>query len=278
MHFCSLSAFSTSWFRKCWCGTIATTFSHFPERGSQGRHPFATCSQLLDCDDKCIIVGSVTHERPSLQQMAKWRNLPVLSTGAFTLFCHVVHGFKEDFISFFVSFVLVSCSRVCLLDVSRLLGLTLRHFAPVCFCHRDFLTCWIRRKPHVLSFSASSRCMCLVVSDSLLGRSIHAMLKYEGSASLVKLFFTPSSNPCLSRSVRPYIRETPGRARNVSHPGALNVPSRIVRTNQTNFLNTDSLVCDFFVQVRGCFQANPPFDQSSFVAAFVVEFPKPSWV
>ena len=28
----------------------------------------------------------------------------------------------------------------CLLDVSRLAGLTLRHFAPVCSCHRDSLT------------------------------------------------------------------------------------------------------------------------------------------
>ena len=35
-----------------------------------------------------------------------------------------------------------SCSRVCLLDVSRLLGLTLRHSAPVCCCHRDSLTRW----------------------------------------------------------------------------------------------------------------------------------------
>ena len=34
----------------------------------------------------------------------------------------------------------------------------------------------------------------------------------------------------------------------------------------------------FFVHVRGYFQANPPFDQSSFVAAFVVEFPMPGWV
>ena len=39
-------------------------------------------------------------------------------------------------------FMLVSCSRACLLVVSRLLGLTLRHFAPVCSCHRDSLTHW----------------------------------------------------------------------------------------------------------------------------------------
>ena len=64
----------------------------------------------------------------------------VLSTGAFTLFRHDVHGFTEDFLSFFVTFVLVSCSRVSLLVVSRLLGLTLRPFGPVCSCHQDSLT------------------------------------------------------------------------------------------------------------------------------------------
>ena len=35
-----------------------------------------------------------------------------------------------------------SCSRVCLLDVSRLLSLTLRRSDPVCCCHRDSLTRW----------------------------------------------------------------------------------------------------------------------------------------
>ena len=69
--------------------------------------------------------------------------------------------------------------------------------------------------------------MCLVVSGSLREMSLHAMLKYGGSAALVKLFFTHSSFPCLLHSFRPYIRDTPGRARNVSHPGAFNVPSRI---------------------------------------------------
>ena len=36
-----------------------------------------------------------------------------------------VHGIKEDLLSPSVAFVLLSCPRVCLLDVSRLLGLTL---------------------------------------------------------------------------------------------------------------------------------------------------------
>ena len=46
----------------------------------------------------------------------------MLSIGAFTLFCHDVHGFTEVFLSFFVTFVIVSCSRVCLLVVSRTIG------------------------------------------------------------------------------------------------------------------------------------------------------------
>ena len=64
----------------------------------------------------------------------------VLSTGVFTLFCHDVSWFQGRtsllLCHFFDSIVL----RVCLLDVSRLLGLTLRPFAPVCSCHRDSLT------------------------------------------------------------------------------------------------------------------------------------------
>ena len=68
--------------------------------------------------------------------MEKWRNLPGIDTAAFTLFCHDVHGLKEGFLSFCVTFVMESCSCVCLLVVPRLLGLTLRHFAPVCCCHR----------------------------------------------------------------------------------------------------------------------------------------------
>ena len=85
----------------------------------------------------------------------------------------------------------------------------------------------------MLSLSASSPLvpahddMCLMVSDSLRGRSIHAMLKYEGPASLVKLFFTHSSFPCLLHSFRPYIRDTPGRAGNVLHFGALSVPGLV---------------------------------------------------
>ena len=67
-----------------------------------------------------------------------------------------------------------------------------------------------------------------VVSGSLRERSLHAMLKCEGPAALVKLFFTHCSFPCLLHSFRPYIRDSPARARNVLHPGAFNVPPGLV--------------------------------------------------
>ena len=109
----------------------------------------------------------------------------------------------------------------------------------------------------MLSFSESSRLvpahddMCLVVSDSLRGRSLHAMLKYEGPASSVKLFFALSSCPCLLHSFRPKIRDTLGRVRNVLHPGAFQCTLQdCLKTDLTNLLNSDSLCCDFFVHLR----------------------------
>ena len=43
-------------------------------------------------------------------------------------------------------------------------------------------------------------------------------------------------------------------------------------------LNTDSLCCVCFVHIRVCFQANPPFDHSSFSAAFVCCTSYVGWV
>ena len=137
--------------------------------------------------------------------------------------------------SFFVTFVLLSCSRVCLLDVSRLLGLTLRHSAPVCSCHRNSFTRWRLALAHVaarLVSSASSQLfswspMCLVISDNLRERSLQAMRTYEGPASLVNLFFTHCSLLCLTHTSRPKNQDTPWGARNVWHLGALSVSSRI---------------------------------------------------
>ena len=72
--------------------------------------------------------------------MAKWRNLPGVVHWSLHVVLPRVHGIKEDLLSPSVTFVLLSCPRVCLLDVSHLLGLTLRPSAPVCCCHRDSLT------------------------------------------------------------------------------------------------------------------------------------------
>ena len=69
--------------------------------------------------------------------------------------------------------------------------------------------------------------MCPAVSGGLRERSLHAMLKFEGLAAIVKLFFLTTSFPCILHSFRPYIRDTLGCARNVIHLGALSVPSRI---------------------------------------------------
>ena len=49
-------------------------------------------------------------------------------------------------------------------------------------------------------------------------------------------------------------------------------------TNRRTYLNTDSLCCVCFVRVSACVQANPPFDQSSSGAAFVVAYPMSGWV
>ena len=72
--------------------------------------------------------------------MAKWRNLPGVLHWGLHVVLPRVHGIKEDLLSPSVTFVIVSCSRVCLLVVSRLLDLTLRPLAPVCSCHLDSLT------------------------------------------------------------------------------------------------------------------------------------------
>ena len=100
---------------------------------------FPSCLHLVDCDDNCMLSVPLKHERPSQQQMAKWQNLPGVVHCELHVVLPRVHGFNEGLLSFF----LLSCPRVCLLDVCCLLGLTLRPSAPVCSCHQVSLT---RRK------------------------------------------------------------------------------------------------------------------------------------
>ena len=62
--------------------------------------------------------------------------------------------------------MVVSCPRVCLLVVSRLLVFTLRHVAPVCSCHRDSLTRWAGN---------CARSRACAVLHSLLDWFLHVM-------------------------------------------------------------------------------------------------------
>ena len=151
---------------------------------------FAFCL-VLNTSSAVTTVPSSTNDLHN----SRWQSgeiCQVLSTAAFALFCHVFDGIMDSSLSVhacllpphvrkyvlsssFVTVVLLSCSRVCLLDVSRLLGLTLRHSALVCSCHRDSLTRWrlsFAQEAVRVASSASSQlsfwaAMCLMISDSL---------------------------------------------------------------------------------------------------------------
>ena len=153
-------------FPTCFCNTLdeaVKAFAFLPR-----------AIHLLGCDDRCTLsVPSSTNDLDN----SRWQSggiAQVLSTGAFTLFCHVFDGImgsslsvracllpphvrKSVLFSFFVTFVLLSCSRVGLLDVSRLLGLTLRYSAPVC----SYTGAWhLRKKPCVLLLLRLLNCPC----------------------------------------------------------------------------------------------------------------------
>ena len=143
------------------------------------------------------VVRSIEHERPSLQQMAKWRNLPGVVHWGLHVVLPRVHGINEGLLSFSVPFVLLSCSRVCLLVLSRLHGLTLRPSAPVCCCQRDSLTrgrlAIVQEAVRVFFFSVFSigvarDDMCPVVPGNLREMSLQAMLKFEGPAASLNCF------------------------------------------------------------------------------------------
>ena len=139
---CYVVLFPPPGIQKCWCGTIANTFSQCFGQDNQDHRPFSLVSTTSRLRRQLFCVASVLSSTSGLHY-SRWESggiCQVLTTTAFTLFCHDVHGLKEGFLSFFVTFVMESCSRVCLLVVSRLLGLTLYHFTPVCSCHRDSLT------------------------------------------------------------------------------------------------------------------------------------------
>ena len=160
------------------------------------------------------VVGSVKHERPSLQQMAKLRNLPGF-----------VHWGLSWFHGRFSLLLCQFCASVLLARLSARWRLAI-----------------VEEAVRVIFF-ASSRLvpahddMCLVVSDSLRGRSFHAMLKYEGPAFFLSLplaqFSTKNSGYAWARSKC---------VTSWCFQGTL---QDWLRTNHTNFLKTDSLGCFF---------------------------------
>ena len=145
--------------------------------------PFVSCQHLLGRDDNCT--KSVLSSNNDLNT-SRWQSgeiCQVLCTGAFTLLCHVL------LISF--TLVLLSCSRVSLLDFSRLFGLTLRPLAPACSCHQNSLTRWRLALAQEAACDASSvssqlffcSSVCLVISGNVRGTSLQAMQTFEGPVS-----------------------------------------------------------------------------------------------
>ena len=185
--FALCDAFPSPGFHKCQCGTIVTTFSQDPGRDSQNFRSFSLVSTTSRLWRQMHVVGSVMHEWTSLQQMAKWWNLPDIVHWGFHIVLPWCSWFHDRTSLLLCHFVIVSCSRVCLLVVSRLHGLTLRPFALVRGCHRDSLTrgrlASVQEAVRVFffsvfSFGSTRDDMCPVVSGSLREMSLQAMLTY----------------------------------------------------------------------------------------------------
>ena len=111
----SVVHFPLSGIQKCWCGTIATMLSQASGRDSQGLRCFSLVLATSRLRRQLHVVGSVKHERPSLQQMAKWRNLPGVVHQGLHVVVPRVPSFYEGLLSFF--FVLPTrLSAQCLLS------------------------------------------------------------------------------------------------------------------------------------------------------------------
>ena len=131
-----------------------------------------SAKHLLGCDDRCILSDPLSMNDLHYSRWQSGEICQVLSTVAFTLFCHVVDGIMGVFFSFVTFCAFVKLTRLSA-RVSRLLGLTLRPSAPVCYCHRDSLTRWrlpLAQEAARDASSASSRLffcssMCLVPSS-----------------------------------------------------------------------------------------------------------------
>ena len=94
---------------------------------------------FLDGEDNCML--SVPSSTSDLHYCC-WQsveNCQVVCAVAFTSLCHAF-WFSLQGCSLYCFSVFVFLPTRCLLEVSRLIGLTLRPSAPVCCCHRDSFT------------------------------------------------------------------------------------------------------------------------------------------
>ena len=102
---------------------------------------FRSWLHRLDGEDNCMLSVPVS---TSDHHYSRWQSGVIcqeVSTGAFTLLCLVLQTSLEVCSSSFFCWLL-SCPRVCLLDISCLLDVTLRSSARVCCCHRDSHGMW----------------------------------------------------------------------------------------------------------------------------------------
>ena len=168
-------------------------FSPYLGFASAGVAPLSPrCRKLLDETVKTFafavlhVVRSIKHERPSLQQMAKWRNLPgVVHWGLHVVVPRASNFFEGLLVLFFLVVVLPTrLSARCLLS-SRpdtafirsclLLPLTRGRLAFEQEAVRVFFF-------SVFSSSSARDGMFPVISDSLRVVSLQALLKFEGPA------------------------------------------------------------------------------------------------
>ena len=139
---CSLSlcgAFPTSGSHMCWCGTIATTFRNVLDEivktiALVPRVNNFSIETTIACCRFRFARATFTTADGKVSEFA--RCCPLEPSRCFAMMFMV----SRKFFSPSCHFGIVSCSRVFLLVGSRLLGQTLRPFAPVCTCHRDSLT------------------------------------------------------------------------------------------------------------------------------------------
>ena len=93
---------------------------------------------LLDSEDNCMLSVPCSTSDLHVSCWQSGENCEAVAAGAFMLLVYALWFSSTRVLSLFICLVFLPTR--CLLDVSRLVGLTLRPSAPVCCCHRDSLT------------------------------------------------------------------------------------------------------------------------------------------